>query len=602
MKTVALVFLLLVISTLPAQADTDDRYITIVNPVRLSKYNHDPVESLKAQYAIVLKYNLPATWLFTYDALNNKELSAETKKMVANQEQGVFLEISPFFAKNSGVGYNQSGSWHFARSVFLSGYVQNDRKKLIDTIFEKFKQEFGQYPKSVGAWWIDSFSLDYMQQKYGITANLSCSDQFSTDNYQIWGTYWSVPYYPNKINAAIPANSLDNKIKVVTLQWAAREPKRGYSSSLYSTQDYFTTEEKYNTDYFSRLVDTYLDTSNSFSQITVGLENDFPKETFSGEFENQLKVLLAKKAKFKTMAEFSDWYLHKFPSASPAHQIGDDKFIWYQSPYYRVGIDLATHTIVDLRAYPENFREPYFIWPNPEDNLRVYVPSVIDSFQNQSEIWNYGPAQVKLFPDHFVITGQVKDIPKHVLTSRFLTLSVDKTAVTVNPKKFWPAPTQGLTFIGPSLETKHIMLSPKALFKTILLGKINKINYTTYSVSQDEIAGLEKLRLAPPGKILVNSSECLQCAWYGDNMPAVFANFRKYVANYTHKKIVYSKTLLPETDRSKARDMIKRLGVKYIYLVKYGDYQEKLRFSPGDYGINLIFENSNSQIWEVNSL
>ena len=195
------------------KATQSSQFITIVNPVRVSVYTPNPVASLRAQYSIISHYKSPATWLLTYDVLNRPEMVTEFKKFSPNQELGIFLEITPEFSKAVGVEYHNTGSWHFANAVFLSGYIQEERIKFMDTVFAKFKEQFGYYPVSVGAWWVDSFSLQYMHDKYGIIANLGVADQYSTDNYQVWGTYWSTPYYPNINHAGIPAASTDNKIE-----------------------------------------------------------------------------------------------------------------------------------------------------------------------------------------------------------------------------------------------------------------------------------------------------------------------------------------------------------------------------------------------------
>src|SRR3989338_7096044 len=265
---------------------TYSQFVTIVNPIRISAYSTNPGASLEAQYGEVQKRNLAATWLFTYDAILDSGVVNVAKVMDKTQELGLFLQVTPKFATESGVIYNKTDSWHRANSVFLSGYTQQDRIRLVDAIFEKFKKTFGFYPASVGAWWIDSYSLDYMKRKYNIVANLTVADQFATDGYQVWGQYWSIPFYPAKLHAGIPASTLDSKIDVVTIQWAARDPLNGYGrgpASLFSTQDYFEI------DYFQKLIDLYAKSNNNkFGQITMGLKGDFPPSTYRGFFPKPL--------------------------------------------------------------------------------------------------------------------------------------------------------------------------------------------------------------------------------------------------------------------------------------------------------------------------
>ena len=56
-------------------------------------------------------------------------------------------------------------------------YTPEEREKLVDVYMEKFKSIFGEYPKSVGCWFIDAHSLAYMYDKYNIVASCNCRDQ-----------------------------------------------------------------------------------------------------------------------------------------------------------------------------------------------------------------------------------------------------------------------------------------------------------------------------------------------------------------------------------------------------------------------------------------
>ncbi len=427
------------------------QFITIVNPVRVSTYTSDPVASLRAQYGIISQYQLPATWLLTYNVLNRPDMVTELKKFSSNQEFGIFLEVTPEFSKVAGVEYHNTGSWHFANAVFLSGYTQEERIKLIDAVFSKFKQEFGYYPQSVGAWWVDSFSLKYMHDKYGVIANLGVADQYSTDNYQVWGTYWSTPYYPSKLHAGIPVGNADNKIGVVTLQWAPREPRQGYYSSLYSTQDYSTTP-KLDINYFTKLVDLYSRKGeNQFSQITVGLESDFPPNVYQGEYAKQMQVVSQKSALKVTMSQFAKWYTDKFPDISPEQKIDFDGMIWYQSPFYRLGIDKTNGKIIDFRVYPPDLREPYYLWPNREKDLRINIPSLIDSIQDPSETWKITDLNIKTLPKYF---ESMNKPPQSFFKSKLIKITQINNSWRIEANLGIDNLKDGVVFSDWSLETK----------------------------------------------------------------------------------------------------------------------------------------------------
>lgn len=489
-----------------AQTNTPNQFINIVNPVRISTYTKDPASSLEAEYEEIRKRNLPATWLLNYDVLSKEDLVSFTKQMDKGQELGIFVEITPRLAEESKVVYNKTDSWHRANSVFLSGYLQEDRKKMIDTLFAKFKEAFGYYPVSVGSWWNDSFSLQYMKEKYGITANLTCADQFLTDGYHIWGQYWGAPYYPSKYHTGIPAG-LNSKLDLVNIQWAPRDPLKGYHSSLYSTQDYFTLP--LNFDYFEKLISLYAEKhNNSFGQITVGLEGDLDATSYKGIYASQMQLIsdLQKSGDFRvvTMKQFSNWYREEFKEGTPDYLIEsegllneDQKAIWYQSQNYRLGVVFdnkkSNLELIDLRTYSGNFQEPYYLSPNFGLDLFINIPSVIDSISNPQSKWEItnvklisverkqesvnlnfeGGKTIKLKPDAITLEGFTNlKIPSIVKNSPKLDFKENKNAITIYPK-FSSTLNQG-SFVFPDLSVKstYFFMRPKVRLAGIGIGLI----------------------------------------------------------------------------------------------------------------------------------
>src|SRR3989338_9058269 len=272
-----IIFIPFITPVFAQEIQCDNRHLTLVSSVRSRDLWIDKTaDPLKNQYELIRKHNFSSTWLLQYDVLLDKELLYEIRKFNDNQEKGVFLEISQNFVEQSRVIYPHAVPWFSPHAVFLSGYSQSERRNLIDRLFKKFKEEFGFYPKSVGAWWIDTFSLNYMKEKYNIKTAMIVADQKTTDNYGIWGPWWGIPYYPSKANILTPASNLKNKHDVVVIQWAQRDPVLAYGEgakySNYSLQanDYIRQGKK--TDYFQQLIKTYLDCQNPLGQITVGLE------------------------------------------------------------------------------------------------------------------------------------------------------------------------------------------------------------------------------------------------------------------------------------------------------------------------------------------
>jgi len=298
-------------------------FVNIINPVRGDDFwplsNQSPEDFPVFQSSVLAEGGLKATWLLRPDVLFDQELSALfMKEAFTSGELGIFLEVTPSWAENSEVDYNQDGSWSRADKIFLSGYSRNERERLLITAFSEFKERFGFYPRSVGAWSVDAYSASLLKEKYAVTSILICADQFSTDGYQIWGGWWGVPFYPDKKNLLFPAASTKDKLNALVLWWAARDPLNGYGpgveNSTFSVQANDYLKHGLDTEYFSGLADFYLfPNQGRFGQLTIGLENDNSLSFYKNEFSNQIETLSKKEAVFVTASEFSDWYREPSP-------------------------------------------------------------------------------------------------------------------------------------------------------------------------------------------------------------------------------------------------------------------------------------------------
>lgn len=645
----------------------ENQFINIVNPVRVVNYNKDPVSSLRAEYVVLQGLNLPATWLVTDDVLENQSMVQQLKVMDSLQEVGIFLEVTEDFANKSGVKYNKTDSWHRANSIFLVGYSQSDRIKLIDTAFNKFKEVFGYFPTSVGAWWIDGYSLEYMQKKYGIKANLGLADQYSTDGYQVWGTYFSTPFYPNKYHSGTPANSNDNKLNLVTIQWAARDPLNSYGEadfSRYSTQDYLTyglTDE-----YFQKLITLYASkNNNSFGQVTFGLEADLSGDIYQTNYVRQLKwiknIASEKGFEITTMSDFASFYLSSFPNFSlpqiiqSSDLLGQKKqVVWYQSPHYRAGFifDQASTTLqlIDLRPFFNNFQEPFYQSPNGQINLYINTPSLIDKVTNPNfyldiktqgelslskdqNILDFGKQKIIFKDDQLEFLNFNNADFKQLISNPYFEISKGSNQITLKPINQFKVEKNGYVFRDLSIKSTFFLSRPKVKiilmiggvaifllflvlfrlkrkkllkFSSILLLVFVFLTATVifkatqlYQVDQSEIDALLHLKLMLRGNVVVYDHACLVCQWDTNYPPAIYGNKRFYVRFFSDKPIIYDKTIFETTSRKAGQERLKSLNAKYIYLTKFENYQEKLPFSPGDYNVEKVFENSSAQIWSI---
>lgn len=339
--------------------DCSYRYVNFINPVRSrSLWIDNSLRPIVAQKEILNKFGLTGTWLIQYDVLNDRELLNEIKAY-KNDEIGVFLEISIDMATDSKVNYLLNAPWYSPNVVFLSGYERGERIKLIDQLFSKFNNEFGYFPKSVGAWWIDSFSLNYMRDKYDITSALIVADQKTTDGYGVWGQWWGYPYVSSKYNILEPATVESSD--VVIIQWAQRHPDLAYIGFGPQTSNYSVQANDYkslglNTDFFKETVSYYLDCKNEIGQITVGMETGMEGLSFIKEYEKQIEYLSSISVKDLTMSDFANLYKDKYKQNDSAIVIGQTDKEWKLTKNQRQNLFLK-----DQISYTGYVFKDYFV-------------------------------------------------------------------------------------------------------------------------------------------------------------------------------------------------------------------------------------------------
>lgn len=372
-----------------SQFECPNRYMTLINPIRSRDlWNDKSLKPLEDQYTTLNSKKFPATWLIQYDAMFDPELLNYLRGFNKQQELGIFLEISEKLAKDSRVIYPFGASWYFPQAVFLSGYSQSERIKLINTVMSEFKQVFGYYPKSLGSWWIDSYSLKYLEDKYGVDSYLIVADQKTTDNYGIWGQWWSVPYYPDKANVLLPGAD-KNKLDLIILQWAQRHPELSigegskFSNNSVQPNDYISLGK--DTNFFIDLVRIYLDCKNPVGQLTIGMETGAISTNFHEEYINQLEVLSRiKNLKAVTMSEFFEDYKKTFSGNPEKIVIAGKNSSWNLSQFGR-----ENPVIGETIKYQPGTSFADFFVPDKSGFLERDLTKLRTLSNNQNNFWNW---------------------------------------------------------------------------------------------------------------------------------------------------------------------------------------------------------------------
>jgi hypothetical protein len=359
----------------PANAN-EPRIVNLYNFVRNSDYrvpNSEDVlyETTRQQIQLIKQANLPATWALQYDALINSRYQKLFKEQLTSQDEiTAWWEIPRPLAEKAGLKWRGQHEWDSTANVgFSPGYTPAERRKLVDVYMADFKAIFGYYPRTVGSWFIDEVTLDYMAKHYGIVASCNCKDQIGTDGYTLWGGYWNQAYYPSRLNAYMPAQTKTAQIDVPVFRMLGSDPIYQYGNS----PGMFTLETVYpdaggSADWVAWFMNNLIhQPSLGFAYTQAGQENSFGWKAMKTGLTLQI-ALLADQAKageiqVMTLAQAGQWFRRNYSLTPPTsvvclndwkHQ--NRKTVWYDSRFYRLNVlwENGAFFIRDLHRFDEN--------------------------------------------------------------------------------------------------------------------------------------------------------------------------------------------------------------------------------------------------------
>jgi len=384
------------------------RIVNIVNFIRLleprdSSITEDVLyQTVVKQVEIMNKYHLKGTFLLQYDALMDARYQKLLRSLPKDQyEVGAWWEIPQPLVEKAGLKWRGRYPWDWHADVgFTTGYSQEERKRLVDAYMNDFRSIFGYYPASVGSWFIDAFSINYMYEQYHIVASSNCKDQYGTDGYTLWGGYWNQAYYPSKINAYMPAQNASRQIPVPVFRMLGSDPVRQYDNGLGTTfQGVVTLEPVYKFGggdsawvywFFDQFVEGE---SMAFAYTQAGQENSFTWNGMAKGFEIQMP-LIAKlrdenKITVQTLEESGRWFTKNYivtptTSVTVNKDIGssDLKTVWYDSRFYRANLLWENNSlrIRDIHLFDERFPSSYETEKATSNECRFFTLPFVDGY------------------------------------------------------------------------------------------------------------------------------------------------------------------------------------------------------------------------------
>lgn len=294
-----------------ARADSDPNrgkgQVLFINQVRGRECcDVGSLRALHEQLDVFAELQLPVFFTLRSDAIADPlivETLQEYRAENTTISLGIFLEITPLLAAESGVAYPTSAErWYEAQAAYLIGYAPEDRIKIIDYVFENFFETFGYYPELTTAWMIDTPSLNYINEKYGVKVHQITREQWGTDSYTLQGgpahypypasrNWLFVPDYAAEATAPATASASATQSAVIVRQ-TLTDPLANYGDGTASftsqPNDYLQNKDF---SYFEKLFTQAMEQpSGQMGFALIGLENSMP-EVSQTEYLRQLQFI-----------------------------------------------------------------------------------------------------------------------------------------------------------------------------------------------------------------------------------------------------------------------------------------------------------------------
>lgn len=355
------------------------------------------LEFTTQQLRLVNEYGVDNTFLLQYDTVCDEDFVSLFKNEATDKtELGLWYEIAEPLTSACGIPYKSEKGWKWDWHIipgYSMAYPPSQREQLIDEAMRKFKEVFGYYPKTVGGWVIDTHTLNYLYEHYGISAAAICRDQADTDAYTLLGGYFNGAYYPSKNNIFTPAQSGDMQTNVPVFRLLGPCPIHNYDNHKYSSDEFraqkssvcFTLEPCWYMGCQDDIVDWmfdcfYSEESLGFAYSQIGQENSFlrQKEQVLRGTRMQIEKLIERgDVQFKKMGDTGELFKARFPEKTPATSVvALDNFdsTDVQSVYY----DCSNYTANLFRFEDRIFFRSLFVFDERIEDL--YLKNTCTTF------------------------------------------------------------------------------------------------------------------------------------------------------------------------------------------------------------------------------
>ncbi|MCC8066194.1 MAG: hypothetical protein LIO94_03710, partial [Clostridiales bacterium] len=352
----------------------------------------ESLDIFKTQQECAPKNGLKTTIEMTYASLFNDEAVALAKEHHEKYGDEIGLTLLGLPCKEFREKYK-------TKDFCIWMFSMEDKKAIVQDVFEKFYEKFGFYPESTGSYYMDAELINYIKEQYPSVkcAVATCWEEgpkaYHTCN-NSWYTFmdggpWA-PWIPSKQNTHAPAANEAEDSGIVAIPHLSRDLIACYdgNGSNFGTHPQNVLRGMiYDTDtweypYLYNLIDQYhylAKFNNGYSYNMMFVGPGWMNKM--GRWESPYELLLksyedgcAYYGKLKnegqlidmTMSEFADYYRQKKTYTEPECALWRDilygskkQVFWYCDPYLRAGVNMDQGgAIVDLRPYVAKLNWP----------------------------------------------------------------------------------------------------------------------------------------------------------------------------------------------------------------------------------------------------
>lgn len=338
--------------------------VNVYNFIRMShtepsRFIPDDFETIREQIITVKQYGFPGTYALKYDALMDPAYQSLLKQYLDDQDEiSAWWEITGQLCERSGVRFRDSSREEEyddrVNSAYSIGYTPQERRLLVDGYMEDFYSVFGKYPQSIGSWVLDSVTMEYAAEKYGVEAFATCRDQIGVDGFTLWGGYPNGVYYPSRHNENVPAQRLAEQIPAPVFRLLGPDPIYNFEAEVRDgLPGVYTLEPAWIIGRDKKWIDWLFgcltqEDALGLGYAHVGQENNFLWENIRPGFAPQLDAIkdLQQRGllRVETMAQTARYFRRKYRITPPmTYQASRDwshrdlSCQWYACANYRVG-------------------------------------------------------------------------------------------------------------------------------------------------------------------------------------------------------------------------------------------------------------------------